>query len=58
MDSEEELAILQQGVQAWNQWRKKNPHITIDLIQANLMVANLSGAVKVCVVSSSTCLYQ
>ncbi|MEM8484929.1 MAG: toll/interleukin-1 receptor domain-containing protein [Bacteroidota bacterium] len=43
------LDILQQGVQIWNEWRKKNKDLRIDLREAqlnrfNLSNANLSGA--------------
>lgn len=43
------LDILKQGVQAWNEWRKKNKDLRIDLREAqlnrfNLTNANLSGA--------------
>jgi len=44
MANEEHLAILKQGVEAWNQWRKKNPDIWPDLGEADLSGANLSGA--------------
>ena len=44
MANEEHLKILKQGVEAWNEWREKNPQITPDLIKANLTGANLSGA--------------
>ncbi len=49
MANEEHLKILKQGVEAWNEWRKKNPQRTPDLSKANLSeadlyVANLSRA--------------
>ena len=49
MANEEHLAILKQGVEAWNQWREENPDVLpeltdADLKFANLHVANLSGA--------------
>jgi pentapeptide repeat protein len=44
MANEKHLAILRQGVDAWNQWRKENPEIQPDLREANLIEANLSGA--------------
>ncbi len=36
MANEEQLAILKQGVDVWNQWRKKNPDTEIDLRDADL----------------------
>ncbi len=39
----DQLAILQQGVQVWNQWRQQNPHITPDLSGADLSGAKLDG---------------
>ena len=44
MANEEHLKILKQGVEAWNEWREKNPQITPDLSKANLYKADLSGA--------------
>jgi len=44
MANEEHLKILNQGVEAWNEWREKNPAITPDLNKANLIMADLSGA--------------
>lgn len=41
MANEEHLAILRQGVEVWNQWRKENPLIKPDLIKANFSDANL-----------------
>ena len=38
------LAKLQEGVAAWNKWRKENPYIKPDLIFAHLIGANLIGA--------------
>jgi len=36
--------LLEQGVEAWNQWREENPNITPDLEEANLREAALHGA--------------
>jgi len=36
MANEEQLAILEQGVDAWNQWRAENPGIRIDLKGAKI----------------------
>jgi uncharacterized protein YjbI with pentapeptide repeats len=49
MAYEEQLAILQQGVDVWNAWRKEHPQVTpdlrgVDLHGAKLRNANLLGA--------------
>jgi hypothetical protein len=44
MADKEHLAILKQGVEVWNRWRKENPDIRPDLVRANLIKANLSEA--------------
>ena len=55
MSDEEQVGILQvtileeEGVEAWNKWRKDNPDVEINLrkaylLTANLLTANLSGA--------------
>jgi hypothetical protein len=49
MANDEHVALLKQGVAAWNKWRYENPDIRPDLlgaalITANLFEANLSGA--------------
>lgn len=44
MANKKQIAILKQGVEAWNQWREKNPAIRPDLGEADLFGANLSGA--------------
>ena len=43
MADEKHLAILMQGVEAWNKWRDENLDIPPDLSGADLKVANLSG---------------
>ena len=43
MANREQLAILKQGVAAWNQWREANPDIQPDLNGLNLRGAKLSG---------------
>jgi len=43
MANEEHLAILRQGVETWNQWRKKNPDIVPDLRGADLIHRGLYG---------------
>lgn len=44
MANEEQLAILKQGIWAWNEWYEKNPDVKIDLSGANLMETNLTNA--------------
>jgi len=44
MANREQLSILKQGVNVWNEWRKENQETMIDLSKANLMDANLSLA--------------
>jgi uncharacterized protein YjbI with pentapeptide repeats len=44
MASEEHLAILEKGVQAWNEWREKNPEIKPDFRWVNLTRKHLAGA--------------
>jgi uncharacterized protein YjbI with pentapeptide repeats len=44
MANDEHLALLKQGVGAWNKWREKNPDIAPDLRQADLRRASLYGA--------------
>jgi uncharacterized protein YjbI with pentapeptide repeats len=41
MANEEQLTILRQGVEVWNDWRKKNPDAKIDLKEADLYNADL-----------------
>ena len=44
MVNPEHVAILQQGVEAWNKWRDENPNIKPDLSEAKLKEAKLSRA--------------
>ena len=44
MANQEHLAKLKEGVEAWNQWRDKNPDLQPDLQGANLDSAQLQGA--------------
>ncbi len=44
MANKEHIVILKKGVDAWNEWRIKNPDIRPDLSGANLPRANISGA--------------
>src|SRR3954469_430378 len=41
MANEEHVALLKQGVDAWNAWRLENPKLIPDLSQANLNGADL-----------------
>jgi|GEM_PF-3236824 len=43
MADEEHLAILRQGVEAWNAWREANPEVIPDLRGANLVGWDLRG---------------
>jgi hypothetical protein len=45
MANEKHLAILRQGVEAWNKWRKENRGIWLDLSGADLSRATLNGAI-------------
>jgi TIR domain/Pentapeptide repeats (8 copies) len=40
----EHVAMLEKGVDAWNEWRDQNKSIAPDLYKANLVGANLVGA--------------
>jgi hypothetical protein len=44
MPNEEHVALLKEGVEAWNAWRHEKPDIRPDLFGANLVGANLTGA--------------
>lgn len=44
MADAEQLALLRQGVAGWNEWRKQNHDIRIDLSEADLAGADLSDA--------------
>jgi len=44
MANDKHVALLNQGVAAWNAWRKENPSIGQALSEADLFQANLSGA--------------
>jgi uncharacterized protein YjbI with pentapeptide repeats len=44
MANPEHLAILEQGVKVWNEWRREHPEILPDLSEANLHNANLQNA--------------
>ena len=44
MANQEQLDILKQGVEAWNQWRKEHPDVKTDLRGADLGSADLGDA--------------
>lgn len=44
MADPEHLAILKQGVDAWNRWRQENPNTRPDLYRAHLIGAKLRRA--------------
>jgi uncharacterized protein YjbI with pentapeptide repeats len=44
MANDEDVALLKQGVAAWNAWREANPNILPDLSEADLSGANLGKA--------------
>lgn len=44
MPNEKYLALLRQGVDAWNKWREKNLTVEVILVEANLRGVNLKGA--------------
>ena len=44
MANEEHLQIIRQRVVVWNEWRKKNPDIEVDLVGADLNAASLEKA--------------
>jgi hypothetical protein len=44
MANAEQLAILKQGVEVWNEWRQQNPFARICLSDANLSDAHLQNA--------------
>jgi uncharacterized protein YjbI with pentapeptide repeats len=44
MANDEHVALLKQGVDAWNAWREKNPDIRPDLSEVDLRDAFLLGA--------------
>jgi uncharacterized protein YjbI with pentapeptide repeats len=43
MADEEQIRILKQGSDAWNDWREQAGDISVDLSRANLVAADLSG---------------
>lgn len=57
MANREQLDILKQGVQAWNQWREEHPNIDPDLIDADLRGATLFNA-NLTHTSNSSSIYE
>jgi hypothetical protein len=45
MANQEQVALLKQGSEVWNAWRKENPDVKIDLSFADLKSANLISLV-------------
>lgn len=43
MANQEQLKILQQGVELWNKWREENSTVKVDLSGANLSAMDLNG---------------
>jgi Pentapeptide repeats (8 copies) len=43
MADQQHLAVLKQGVAAWNAWRRQHPENHLDLSEADLSGADLSG---------------
>lgn len=43
MGNPEHLGILEQGVDIWNRWRKKNPNLIPDLTKASFLLKNFTG---------------
>src|SRR3954453_16806400 len=44
MANRKQVALLKQGVEAWNAWRRAHPKIRPNLFRADLTRASLSGA--------------
>jgi len=44
MADQEQLDLLKQGVEVWNQWRQKNPRVYLDLRYADLRDVDLHSA--------------
>lgn len=47
MADEEHLAIMRQGLEAWDVWRKENPRVRPNLTGADLSGADLSGFILI-----------
>lgn len=44
MANQEQIALLSQGVEVWNEWRKDHPEVPINLSRANLTDIDLRAA--------------
>src|SRR3954454_17112748 len=44
MANKKHVALIKQGVDAWNEWRRAHPKVRPDLLGAPLFGANLCGA--------------
>ena len=42
MSNQEQVKLLKQGVEGWNQWRQENPNIKVELNQVDLSLTDLS----------------
>src|SRR6266403_1192924 len=51
MPHEEHVAILRQGVEVWNEWRRKNPTVVPDLRSADLSGVDYSAYIQTDAVS-------
>ena len=54
MANPEHLAVLKQGVEAWNTWRQANPDIEPDLSEVNLSEVDLRGAASLKIAAKTT----
>ena len=44
MANVEQLSLVKQGVESWNQWREQNTNVKPDLSESDLRQANLQKA--------------
>jgi len=44
MANVEQLNLIKQGVESWNQWREQNTNVKLDLSESDLRQANLQKA--------------
>ena len=45
MANVEQLNLIKQGVESWNQWREQNTNVKLDLSESDLRQANLQKAI-------------